>query len=494
MAKLASEETPLLIASGTGPAIQASQPQGDLLTRKISNNGDTTTSKSTNVEYENVPLPKFQIFVLCVARVIEPMAFFGIFPFVNKMIWETGDIDESDVGFYSGLIACQHLPIYPESMFSFTQMLLMIMWGNLSDRTGRKPVMVFSLTGVAFGTALFGFSKTIWQMILFRCCAGIFAGTVVTIRTMITENSTRETQARAFSFFAFSGNLGILVGPLLGGALSEPAKQYPKVFGHLAIFKQFPYSLPTLVSGLLALLATGTLKRRVADAPAPPPIATMDIIRSPGVPIILFLYGHVMLLGLAYTAVSPVYWFTDISIGGCSFTPMQISYFLAGIGISQATWLLLVFPPLQLKYGTGNVLRLCLYAWPFFFAAAPLCNWFLRKGWTTAFWIVAPTIMIGGSGVAMAFTAVQLALNDISPSQRSLGTLNGVALTLTSGIRTIGPAIFTSLFAVGARTQFLNGYLVWVILILVALLGIVGMRYFPEEAEGRVKKQAVVEE
>lgn len=90
--------------------------------------------------------------------------------------------------------------------------------------------------------------------------------------------------------------------------------------------------------------------------------------------------------------------------------------------------------------------------------------------------------------------AVQLALNDISPSQQSLGTLNGIALTLTAAIRTVGPATFTSLFAVGARSQFLNGYLVWAVLILVGLLGSVCVRYFPEKAEGKVKKHAVVEE
>lgn len=54
-------------------------------------------------------------------------------------------------------------------------------------------------------------------MILFRCLAGIFAGSVVTVRAMLTENSTKETQARVFSYFAFAGNIGgIFVGPLLG--------------------------------------------------------------------------------------------------------------------------------------------------------------------------------------------------------------------------------------------------------------------------------------
>jgi MFS family permease len=58
-------------------------------------------------------------------------------------------------------------------------MLLMISWGYAADRLGRKPVLVFSLAGVSVATALFGLSKTVWQMIVFRCLAGVFAGTVL---------------------------------------------------------------------------------------------------------------------------------------------------------------------------------------------------------------------------------------------------------------------------------------------------------------------------
>lgn len=91
---------------------------------------------------------------------------------------------------------------------------------------------------------------------------------------------------------------------------------------------------------------------------------------------------------------------------------MQISAFIGSIGISQGIWLLLVFPPLQARYTTRGVLNGCLTLWPIFFAAAPLCNWFLRmaeasedgKAWRTAFWIVAPVLSIGGSGVAMGFS------------------------------------------------------------------------------------------
>ena len=59
---------------------------------------------STTDDEDDKPLPKDQIFFLCVARLVEPIAFFCIFPFVNQMIWETGEVAETDVGFYSGLI------------------------------------------------------------------------------------------------------------------------------------------------------------------------------------------------------------------------------------------------------------------------------------------------------------------------------------------------------------------------------------------------------
>lgn len=53
---------------------------------------------------EDIPLPKLQLVLLCYCRVVEPIAFFSIFPFVNQMIFEMGSVRQQDVGFYSGLI------------------------------------------------------------------------------------------------------------------------------------------------------------------------------------------------------------------------------------------------------------------------------------------------------------------------------------------------------------------------------------------------------
>ncbi|KAK0111141.1 hypothetical protein ONS95_001517 [Cadophora gregata] len=479
-----SENTPLL----TSGADDAEVPLNDEAI--ISHENSDSDPTPSNVDL--TPLPKLQIFVLCFARLIEPIAFFGIFPFINKMIKETGGMKEADVGFYTGFI---------ESMFSVTQMTLMISWGRLSDRIGRKPVMVFSMVGVGLGTALFGLSRTIWQMVLFRCCAGVFAGTVVTVRTSISENCTPRTQARAFSFFAFSGNMGIFLGPLIGGALQDPARQYGGVFKKVQFFSDYPYALPTFVTGSIALLAAltcaifvkETLKRKDLTnedgTPVEAELTILEIVKKPGVAFVLYIYTHAMLLGLGYSSLSTLFWFTRPYLGGYGFTPIQISYFLASIGVAQSIWLLIFFPIFHRKYGTGNVLRACYFIWPLTFLVAPLCNFFLRQGWTTAFWIIAPTTQVIGSGVSMAFTCVQLALNDVSPSPTAFGTLNALALTLVCAIRTVGPFAFTSIFAAGANSQFLDGYLVWFVLVIITLMGSVAMRWFPENAEGKLKQE-----
>jgi hypothetical protein len=82
------EVTPLLAVSEGGPTVNAS---------------DEPLAPNPKHD-DDRPLPVRQILLLCYIRMLEPMIFFSIFPFVNQMIWETGTVQEADVGFYSGLI------------------------------------------------------------------------------------------------------------------------------------------------------------------------------------------------------------------------------------------------------------------------------------------------------------------------------------------------------------------------------------------------------
>jgi hypothetical protein len=93
-AKASDERTPLLATEGH----LAQSNEEPLLHR--------TGNGNINDEDEDKPLPRLQIFLLCYARIVEPIAFFAIFPFINKMVYETGGIDMEDVGMYSGWIVC----------------------------------------------------------------------------------------------------------------------------------------------------------------------------------------------------------------------------------------------------------------------------------------------------------------------------------------------------------------------------------------------------
>ncbi|KIW17943.1 hypothetical protein PV08_05138 [Exophiala spinifera] len=438
------------------------------------------------------PLPKLQIFLLSASRLVEPVACFVIFPFINQMIYETG-VPIEDVGFYSGLI---------ESLFSLTQMILMIPWGKAADCYGRKPVLVVSLMGLGVFTALFGLSQNLWQMILLRSLSGMFGGMLITVRTMISENSTPKTQARAFAFFSFAGNLGILLGPAIGGVLSNPATEYPRLFGNFTLFKEYPYLLPTLVGGCVAAITSITCAVFIQEtlpkddgilgAPSSyntkqPRISTWSLLRYPGILVVLCVYNYAYFLGNACSATLPVYFFTPVKMGGFGFSPYQISVYFCIAGFAQALWQLIVFPYLQHRFGTIRVIQASAGCWPVYFISFPIGNILLRHHLERVFWPVGSIFVVLLSGIAMSYTAVQLALNDISPSPTTLSTINALALMVTSGLRAVSPGTFSSLVAVGIKGHILNGQLIWAVLLPLGIIFAVMTKFLPKGCEKPVE-------
>jgi hypothetical protein len=113
----ASDETTPLLSVEPAPIAESVTPSH----RPLNDNESRAEDEEENAE-ENVPLPKAQIFLLCYTAVVEPIAFFGIFPYINFMIEKVGNVKKEEVGFYSGLI---------ESLFSATQMCVMLFWGKV---------------------------------------------------------------------------------------------------------------------------------------------------------------------------------------------------------------------------------------------------------------------------------------------------------------------------------------------------------------------------
>ncbi|KAJ3498122.1 hypothetical protein NLG97_g1368 [Lecanicillium saksenae] len=477
-----------------------------LLTTKNNDSQSIITAHSGSIENglyqtdntapESAELPKLQIFLLCFARTMEPIAFFAIFPFIGQMVQRNGNLAESDVGFYSGLI---------ESLFSVVQVFVFILWGRLADSIGRKPVMIITLTGMIVGTMAYTMATTIPQMILFRCLAGVFSGSRLVMRTMLFEHCTPENEARAYSWFGFANNIGTTLGPLLGGILADPVAQYPGLFKDVAFFERFPYALVGIalaVVGIVGIVATSlfleeTLKVDKASDnsssgcqdTSQQVYSMRELLRAPKVAITIWVYTHFMVLAFAVTAIMPIYLFTRVSIGGVGLSSSRISAFMAIQGASQALWLLLAFPFLQRRYGSKGLSKLCATCYPFLFAGCIFLNAFLRVGTESAMasaWIVGLLVAVLGPGVSMGFTCAQVSINDASPSPHLLATINGISMTSASIMRSFIPGVSTVIFAVGVRGQILWGYLAWVILIPLAVILNICIKYIPN---GRRKAQ-----
>lgn len=451
--------------------------------------GDNENALGSKASLESHDLPKLQIFLLCFARTMEPIAFFAIFPFIGQMVQRNGNLAESDVGFYSGLI---------ESLFSVIQVFVFILWGRLADSIGRKPVMIITLTGMIVGTMAYTMATTIPQMILFRCLAGVFSGSRLVMRTMLFEHCTPENEARAYSWFAFANNIGTTLGPIIGGVLADPIAQYPQTFKGVIFFERFPYALVGIAIsavGVVGIAATflfleetldtkqeTTIPTNGANAASQQTYSLRELLKAPKVAITIWVYTHSMALAFAVTAIMPIFLFSRVTIGGVGLISSQISAFMAIQGASQALWLILAFPFLQRRYGTKGLSKMCATAYPFFFTGCMLLSVFLRietESSLACAWIIGIMIAVIGPGVTMGLTCAQLAINDASPSSHSLATVNGLSMTSASIMRSFVPGVSTVVFAVGVRGQVLWGYLVWIILIPLAVILRICINYIP---------------
>ncbi|GAA5972337.1 hypothetical protein JCM8115_001258 [Rhodotorula mucilaginosa] len=202
----------------------------------------TTPNDAGDEVKERTPLPLKQVLVLCLMRFAEPVAFSLIFPFISQFIEDLKVTDDpSRIGYYAGII---------ESLFAFTTFSTVLAWGRLSDRIGRKPVLIIGLTGVTVSIVSFGMSKSFWMLVVSRCFGGALNGNVAVIKSMLGEITDESNQARAFSFLPLAWSLGSVIGPLLGGYLSHPAEQFPSLFGRSAFLNANPYALPCLIGAL----------------------------------------------------------------------------------------------------------------------------------------------------------------------------------------------------------------------------------------------------
>ncbi|KAL8802612.1 MAG: hypothetical protein Q9182_003703 [Xanthomendoza sp. 2 TL-2023] len=164
----------------------------------------------------------------------------SIFPYIYFMIRSFHITDNEDqIGFYAGLVT---------SAFAFAEFSTGVFWGRLSDRIGRKPVLMAGLIGTLLSMLVFGFASSLPIALLARALGGALNGNIAVLQTTVAEIVTeREHQPSAYAIMPFVWSLGSILGPLIGGALAEPCKNYPSLFAQQKLFEKYPFLLPNIV-------------------------------------------------------------------------------------------------------------------------------------------------------------------------------------------------------------------------------------------------------
>mgnify|MGYP001048788734 CR=1 FL=1 len=112
--------------------------------------------------------------------------------------------------------------------FSIAQFLFSPLWGTLSDRVGRKPIMMIGLAGNAVGMVLFGLAQTVPLLFVARSITGVLsAATLPTAMAMIADSTTKEERAKGMGVLGAAFGLGAIFGPVLGGVLGSYWIQLP---------------------------------------------------------------------------------------------------------------------------------------------------------------------------------------------------------------------------------------------------------------------------
>jgi MFS family permease len=122
-----------------------------------------------------------------IVRLAEPIALTSIFPYAWALVKRFQIGNEQDASFYAGLLI---------SSFSLAEALMGMYWGGLSDRVGRKPVLLLGCIGTMFSMIVVGFASNIWVALVGRAIGGLLNGNIGVIQTMVGELVTKPEHER----------------------------------------------------------------------------------------------------------------------------------------------------------------------------------------------------------------------------------------------------------------------------------------------------------
>ncbi|MFQ5746823.1 MAG: MFS transporter [Gemmatimonadota bacterium] len=326
--------------------------------------------------------------------------------------------------------------------YSAMQFVFSPIWGRLSDRHGRRPILLIGLVGSGVSYIVFALSRTIGVLLLSRVVAGIMGANIPVAQAFIADSTDNRNRARGMGLIGAAFGLGFIVGPALGGILSRWGYALPglvaaglSLSNAIAAFVYLPESYPPdrrrhVPSGA----GTRAIVERLAEVQE---ILGRVALREPIVAFFIATLGFA-----AFTATFPL--FLDEPLG---LSAVHAGAFFAVIGLIAAGVQGGLIGPVVERFGERRTA-----------AAGGLLlgsGLFVLAVWNGLGATLALLLPIGGGWGLVAPSLQSLVSRRARPEEQ--GRVLGVNQSMSSAARVVGPIAGGWLFgAFGYRWQFLS--------------------------------------
>lgn len=255
-----------------------------------------------------------------------------IFPVMPALIQEVTGQPLSEAALWGGILA---------TSFAVMQFLFGPVIGALSDRFGRRPVLLLSLAVMAADYLVMALASSIWLLLIARLVAGITAATFSTAGAFIADITPPQDRGRRFGLIGAGFGVGFVLGPLIGGLLAAIDSRAP-------FYAAAALALANLAFGYFVLPETVTpaTRRPVRLSRANPLGALQAVGRLPGLRRLLTTY---LLLGIAMNVYPSIWAYFGQARFGWDSTMVGVS--LAVYGVSFAFGQALLVGPLIRRFG-----------------------------------------------------------------------------------------------------------------------------------------------
>ena len=311
---------------------------------------------------------KGALIVLFLVTMIDLIGFGIVIPFLTYLVEDlAAEQGIVEVGLWVGILM---------TSYSAAQFLFSPIWGSISDRIGRRPVLMIGLVGNTVFFTMFGLANTLLIALVARFLAGVFNGNIAVARAYIGDVSTPKQLATRMGLIGAAFGLGFTIGPFIGGELSNPASKWS--YFESTIFETYPYLLPCLAASVLSLLSLFVAYRNLPESLAEnlrtkksdanlkvrfkKSIADISATLTNGSIAVIIWMTMLFVFGFTIMhAVFILYTGMDIESGGLSFSEAQNGRIFAVIGIAGILTQGFLIGPLSRKFGSRNLLPIsCL--------------------------------------------------------------------------------------------------------------------------------------